>query len=644
MSKRVKKNNWFKLFYQLAIIGLLGFMAFKLFSDRLYTPDFEAYCPFGGLQALGSFLTRDSLSCAMTSMQITMGVMLFAGVIFVSKLFCGYICPLGTVSEWIGKLGDRMNVRFETGRIADMALRSLKYGLLFITFYITLESSELFCKKFDPYYAVASGFNSDVVVLWAVIAIGAFFLGSLFLRLFWCRYLCPLGALSNIFSFTWWFAGIAAFYIILRIAGAGIPWVWLLAVIAAGGYLLEIFKKEKVTPSLIHITRNSESCTSCKLCTKKCPQGIDVSVMDNVKHVDCTLCGDCLYACPEKDTLQINRRNMKWLPAAALTVLIIIGLMLGSLYELPTIDLKWGTAEQVAGAGTFTKVGLKSIKCFGSSTAFANQMQKIEGIYGVSTYVGTHTVKILYDKSLYDDVKIQKLLFVPEKRLLKRLKSASGSVVVYSLTVDNFFDPLDVAYLRHLLLQKTEAVGYQSEFACPVIIRIYFPSGNQPGTEALKEIIQTKSLEYTENGIYFRTPLEYRVVTILENRNLMSGIDYLTDMYKPFTMRFNKYNDYTPDAVSIYELTMGGNIELKDRYSYMGSHLSGFNGIVGFETLIDQAGIEVGRVSFVDSLITVEKVIRAIKSDSLLLHYGDGTVEKVANQFVFPDSGILKEY
>lgn len=643
MSKNGKKKNWYKLFYQFAIIGLLGFMAFRLFSDRLYTPDFEAYCPFGGLQALGSFLTRDSLSCAMTSMQITMGVMLFAGVILVSKLFCGYICPLGTISEWIGKLGNRLKVRFEMGRIADMLLRSLKYGLLFITFYFTLESSELFCKKFDPYYAVASGFNSDVVILWAVIAIGVFLIGSLFLRLFWCRYLCPLGAMSNIFSFAWWFAGITVLYIILQVAGAGIPWVWLLAVIAAGGYLLEIFKKENVSPSLIHITRNNGSCTSCKLCTRKCPQGIDVSVMDKVKHIDCTMCGDCLYACPEKDTLQINRRNMKWLPAAALTVLLVLGIILGSVYELPTIDLKWGTAEQVAGAGTFTKEGLKNVKCFGSSTAFANQMQKIEGIYGVSTYVGTHTVKILYDKSLYDEVKLQELLFVPEKKMIRNPELPLDSVIVYSLSVDNFFDPLDAIYLRNLLLQKSSAVGFQSEFACPVIIRIYFSSGTEPGAEALKEVIQTKSLEYNENGVDFHTPLEYRVITIEERRDKMSGIDYLKEMYKPFTMRFNKYADYSQDVISVYELPMGANLGLRDKYSYLGSHLSGFKGIIAFETLIDPAGIEVGRVSFVDSLITRENVVSGIKSDSLILHYGDGTEEKVANQFVFPDSGIIKK-
>ena len=174
---KMKKQNWYKLIYQFAVIGILAFMLFRLLFDKAYTPDFEAYCPFGGLQALGSYLTMDSLSCSMTSTQIMMGVALFVGIVLFSRLFCGYICPLGTIGEWIGKLGDRLKIRITPKGFADYALRLLKYVLLFITFYFTLKTSELFCKKFDPYYAAVSGFNSDVVLWWALIAIGALLLG-----------------------------------------------------------------------------------------------------------------------------------------------------------------------------------------------------------------------------------------------------------------------------------------------------------------------------------------------------------------------------------------------------------------------------------------------------------------------------------
>ncbi|MCK7532962.1 MAG: hypothetical protein MZV63_18950 [Marinilabiliales bacterium] len=56
---------------------------------------------------------------------------------------------------------------------------------------------------------------------------------------------------------------------------------------------------------------------------------------------------------------------------------------------------------------------------------------------------------------------------------------------LHSLTIDKFFDPLDAVYLQHLLDQKTEAIGYQSDFACPVIVRIHFPAGKEPGREEL---------------------------------------------------------------------------------------------------------------------------------------------------------------
>jgi len=466
----------------------------------------------------------------MTSMQIMMGIMLFAGAALFSKLFCAYLCPVGTLSEWIGKLGDKFKMKKIPGETADNALRALKYILLFITFYFTLTSSELFCKKFDPYYAVVSGFNTDVVISYAMLSLGIFIIGSFFFRFFWCRYFCPFGALTNIFRFSWWFLGIAVIFKLLFLAGINIPLIYILLVFASAGYMLEILKMNKVTPSLVRITRNSDTCTGCNLCTRKCPQGIDVAKMARVDHIDCNLCGDCLYACPEKDTIQVNRKKINWLPPALLALLIALGLLLGSLVELPTIDIKWGTKDEISSAGFFTKAGLKNIKCFGSSTVFANQMRNVEGIYGVSTYVGTNTVNILFDKALYNDTTLQKLLFVPEKRVVNVLIEDVDSVSVVTLTVDQFFDPLDALYLKHLLKQKTDAYGYQSDFACPVIIRIYFPEGKAPDNKTLSEIIESESLTYEEGGFSYNVALKYKVITIKDKHPLISAQDYISLM------------------------------------------------------------------------------------------------------------------
>ncbi|HHU99729.1 MAG TPA: 4Fe-4S binding protein [Bacteroidales bacterium] len=639
----MKKQNWYKLLYQFAIIGILTFMGFRLLFDKAYAPDFEAYCPFGGLQALGSYLSLGSLSCSMTSTQIMMGVVLFIGIVLFSRLFCGYICPLGTVGEWIGKLGDRLKVRITPKGFIDCALRLLKYVLLFITFYFTLKSSELFCKKFDPYYAVTSGFDTDVVLLWALMAIVALVVGSLFVRLFWCRYLCPLGALSVIFRFSWWFLGVMALYVILILAGLEISYVYPLLVITAGGYILEVTRMKRVRPYPIHITRNTETCIDCGLCSETCPQGIDVARMEKVTHTDCTLCGDCLHACPEKDTLQINKKSMKWLPAAVLGALIILGIVAGTLFELPTIDQKWGTPEQIESAGTFEMEGLKNIKCFGSSTAFANQMRRHEGVYGVATYVASHKVRVLYDTSLYDDEKLQQLIFVPVKRVIRAVTKDVDSVIYYTLTIDKFFDPLDATYMQHLLNQKTEACGFQTEFACPVIVRIYFPAGTEPGREALTEVIESKNLTFTSNDNEFNVKLPYRVITFDDEPVEMSKGEYASAMFVPTTSRFNSYSNYSDDVVSQYLLRMGANSSLKARYSHLVSHLSNDKGIIAFETVLDSAGAEVGVIHYVDTITLPDNIYSAVNADTLVFHYSDGRTGKLANPFSFPDPGTVEK-
>jgi len=637
----MKKQNWYKLIYQFAIIAILAFMGFRLLFDKAYAPDFEAYCPFGGLQALGSYMTMDSLSCSMTSTQIMMGVALFIGIVLFSRLFCGYICPLGTIGEWTGKLGDRLKVRITLKGIADKALRLLKYVLLFITFYFTLKSSELFCKKFDPYYAVASGFDTDVVLLWALIAIGALLVGSLFFRLFWCRYLCPLGALSAIFKYSWWFLGVMAVYVILLLLGLNISYVYPLLIVTAGGYILEVTRMDRVRPDPVHVTRNTGTCTSCGLCTESCPQGIDVASMEKVTHADCTLCGDCLHACPEKDTLQINKRNMKWLPAVVLGALIILGITAGSLFELPTISQQWGTEEQLANAGTFEMSGLKNIKCFGSSTAFANQMRSVEGIYGVSTYVASHTVHILYDTAMYNDEKIQQLIFVPVKRVIEEPSADVSNIVYHTLTIDKFFDPLDATYLQHLLDQKTEAVGYKSDFACPVIVRIYFPEGKAPDRETLIKAIESKNLRFTVNETEFNVKLPYRVVTLEENSGSMPVNEFAREMFMPVKSFFNEYQKYTPDVLKGMPVRLGDNAQLKQRYNYLISHISNDEGVVGFETLLNDAGEEMVTLWYVDTLTVPARIFSVMNADSLLLHYGDGTTGTVPNPFRFAPADTL---
>src|SRR3989339_2136702 len=228
MKGKLKFTNSIRIAFQSIILGLIGYVALRPVFDKAYTSDFEAYCPFGGLSSLGSKLFQGTMSCNMSETQVVLGIGLLVGVIVLGKLFCSYICPIGTITEWLGKLGDKFKLRRNIPNAADRPLRILKYGILFYTLYYTMTSSELFCKEFDPYFASVYLFdNTDITLYFAIPAFVLTVLGAVFFRLFWCKYLCPLGALSNIFLNVAGAGAVILIFVIANLLGAQLSYVWL---------------------------------------------------------------------------------------------------------------------------------------------------------------------------------------------------------------------------------------------------------------------------------------------------------------------------------------------------------------------------------------------------------------------------------
>ena len=83
---------------------------------------------------------------------------------------------------------------------------------------------------------------------------------SILVANFWCRYLCPYGALLGLVSLL----------------------------------------------SPLGIVRNRDRCTDCKLCTKACLNRIDVARVVRVDSPECTSCLSCIAACPHRGALEIR--------------------------------------------------------------------------------------------------------------------------------------------------------------------------------------------------------------------------------------------------------------------------------------------------------------------------------------------------
>ena len=225
----------------------------------------EGWLPIEGLMQLKYFLLTRQLPQIHAA-----GFFLFVSFLVMSvvfrKSFCSWLCPVGTVSEYLWKLGRATFHRnFQLTRWADIALRSLKYMVLSFFIYAVASMSAGAIAEFlgSPYALVVDvrmlnffrylGTTTALVILGMVIA-------SIFIQNFWCRYLCPYGA----------FLGLVSLF------------------------------------SPARITRNLSSCIDCAKCARACPSALPVDKLIQIRSVECTGCLECVAVCPAKDALTMS--------------------------------------------------------------------------------------------------------------------------------------------------------------------------------------------------------------------------------------------------------------------------------------------------------------------------------------------------
>ena len=226
----------------------------------------DGFLPISSMMSFYLFISTGDLHSAHPA-----GLFIFSGIVLMSlvvgKSFCSWLCPVGFISELIGDFGNKIfKKKIKLPKFLDYPLRSLKYLMLGFLFYsVFFLMSTLAVKSFldSPYNLVSDikmyYFFTDIS-RFALIIISALFLLSIIIKNFWCRYLCPYGALLGILNF--------------------------------------------LSPT--KIKRNPISCTDCGLCAKACPSFIKVDKVKTVLSDECTSCFSCIDACPVADTLELK--------------------------------------------------------------------------------------------------------------------------------------------------------------------------------------------------------------------------------------------------------------------------------------------------------------------------------------------------
>ena len=635
-KKDVKiKSNLFRTTIQWGLFIFLTALWTKvLFNDSNFV-NFEACCPMGGLQSLITFVTNGSLACTMEGMQLVMGALLAIATIFFSKLFCGYVCPIGTITSGLDKLGKKLKLpKYEIRGKLDTILRACKYALLFITIHYTVLSNDLFCKLFDPYYAVASRYGEETNFWYASIALVMVIGGAVFLRQFWCRYMCPLGAISNLFKYTYIFIAVSLLGIILYQAEVKYALDITLAVACVLGFIFEIIGlKRKAAFQLVKVVRHPDTCIDCGLCSKNCPQGIQVDKMTSVNHPDCNLCAECISSCPKNGAIGLNGSNrFTWLPALITIIIVMTGLIVGAKMEIPTVDKNWGNDIQNSRSATFEMKGLKHIKCYGSSITFVNQMQHIKGILGVKTYVGEHHVIINYDTTLISAAQIRRSIFKPSDIDINTPEN-EASVYLYDLKVINYFDELDRVFVANALKDINGIYSFRTYYGNPIKLRIFGDS--TLSADSLKSIIENMDLVYKTPEKTFSSKGLYTVSEASQNDTVYSGIYFKSLKFENYSTSFNERKSYSNEEIAYLAIPITSYPKNTQRMQFVANYLSFENKyILGLRSRYTNKG-PIAYVFYAKEMISPKEIKTLLNKENITIKYSNGTKKEIKMPYGF---------
>ncbi len=301
---------------------------------------------FSGVKTIFLALFRGE---ALELSQVFPALLLIIAALLLGRFFCGWLCAFGTFGDMLRIIGKKLfRIKFKMPEKLDGALKYLKYVLLAFLVFTCAFGIEAF-SEWSPWdaFGVLGAIPPDIAYALSafmpgVIILIVIMIGSLFVERFFCRYLCPMGAVLSAVSF---------------------------------------FKTVK-------IKKGGEECGKCKACTSSCAMGIPMYKHSSVSSGECIGCMKCIDPCPRGNTrLTAFSRGLAQL-FAAFAAVFLIGLYYAGVFGIDALKANAKPEYYVAGNAASDTAGAV-VSPQPSEKASAQTVTKTASAYKDGTYSGT---------------------------------------------------------------------------------------------------------------------------------------------------------------------------------------------------------------------------------------------------------------
>ncbi len=339
----------------------------------------ERWCPLGGVEALYTYASEGNMLCSLGVSNFYILAAVLVMTLLLRRVFCGYLCPIGTVSEWLRAVAGRIGVPAPRVPYAvDRALALMKYAVLAIILVVTWRAAELHFRGYDPCYALISRHGEDIT-LWAYVIAGGILVASLLLMLPFCRWFCPLAAVLNPFS---------------RVG-------------------------------LARIHRHDDACVNCGECAAVCPMDIPVDKVSQVTAARCLSCLNCVDTCPTSAGSAIHwgpprAVGGRWPQWGLIAIMLgCVGAAVAASYAFPLPSFVNTRGQSPARTATLN-LEVRELTCRGRATLLVYFLERddelgLPGYLKIEAWPGPAAadLKVTYDPAHVDETAIKDAITEP---------------------------------------------------------------------------------------------------------------------------------------------------------------------------------------------------------------------------------------